>query len=129
MSLRWEYLNGLPEDMTEKQETIANNLPDLLFFTDIGYLCEESVEEFCYRLRMYYHKEKITSKDLEPFFGLKVNVITEDALEWAKKRFVRREPAMPGQTSKIIANKGWARKINNLRSLETDKKAKLRIID
>lgn len=115
MALEYEFLNGLPKDMTDDQRNLSDQLPQLLMRTDIGYLCEESVEEFIHRLTMQnLFNRDIPKKDkLESFFRLRVNVITLDAIEWARKHFIRREQAYRGQSRQIIASEVWARQIYN----------------
>jgi len=92
MPLRWEYLGGVDlGKLTEEQRSLYNLLPLAMAVTDIGYLCEESADEFVRRSNaMELYDRRIGQSDLEPFLGLRTNAATLTSFEWALKHMTAR---------------------------------------
>ena len=117
MSLNYAFLGDSSGFDDGDWNFIHNSLPWACMATDIGYICEESIDEFVFRvektgilvpkdnkeMKNFYSDLK---KDMKRYYGFRCNVITESRLEWVKKHMV-------GWEGKKI-NKAWADKIGKL---------------
>ncbi len=89
MSLNFQYFGKENTDTwTEEDWSTYNALVWFTLAVDIGYLCEESAEEFVRRVNIQkLCKETLTVEMIEKFNGLCTNVTTLTARDWAVKHF------------------------------------------
>ena len=111
MSLQYVYLgkSNLKKLLkTKKARQFYDGLIWATISTGIGYLCEESAREFCRRCNeMHLFTVMLLPEHIEPYYGLRTNVNTETAREWALRRYA-------GQHTQDAYTKKWADKIDRL---------------
>jgi len=110
MSLNFQYYGKSDTKKWDKGDWNTYNA--LVWFTmavDIGYLYEGSAEEFVRRVNAQQlavdaetKKVKVLeAKEIEQFYGLKTNVQTLTAGQWAKKHFSNRGEAAAAWVAKV----------------------------
>jgi len=109
MALHYAFLGETDlSELTDEQHRFKEGLIWATMAIDIGYLCEDSAEEFARRCNLQeLFQGKVTVEMLKPYFGLRTNVITENANKWAKKHFGH-------EKWDIDADTKWARKIDKI---------------